>query len=76
MQIRATASHYGLPIIVLECGNALDLFSWVALGYQIVRASRKEKVQLEKIFANFEMMLPPRGYQAGQEAGRVVNFAK
>jgi hypothetical protein len=56
-----SASHYGLPVIVLEDGNALDLFSWVALGYQIVRANKKECVQLKKIFANFEMMLPPQG---------------
>jgi hypothetical protein len=37
-----SASSYGQPVIVLEDGGALDLFSWVTLGYQVVRASKKE----------------------------------
>ena len=40
------ASSYGQPVIVLEDGNALDLFSWTALGYQVIRAGKKEMAQL------------------------------
>ena len=37
-----SASSYGQPAIVLEDGGALDLMSWVGLGYQVVKASKKE----------------------------------
>jgi hypothetical protein len=37
-----SASSYGQPVIVLEDGGALDLMSWVGLGYQVVKASKKE----------------------------------
>ena len=44
-----SASSYGQPVIVLEDGGALDLMSWVGLGYRVVRASKKEKVNLAKM---------------------------
>jgi len=50
------ASHYGIPVIVLNDGNALDLQSWVMLGYQVVKASSKEKLLLSKVFENFNSM--------------------
>ena len=50
------ASHYGIPVIVLDDGNALDLQSWVMLGYRVVKASPKEAEKLEKVFANFSAM--------------------
>lgn len=37
-----SASHYGQPVIVLPDGAALDLISWVALDYRVVKASNKE----------------------------------
>lgn len=43
------ASHYGQPVIVLEDGEALDLFSWVALGYRVVKASKKEQQALREM---------------------------
>ena len=43
------ASHYGQPVIVLEDGGALDLFSWVTLGYRVVKASKKETLALQKM---------------------------
>ena len=49
-------SHYGIPVIVLNDGNALDLQSWVMLGYQVVKASSKEKLLLSKVFENFNSM--------------------
>jgi len=44
-----SASSYGQPVIVLEDGGALDLFSWVSLGYQVVKASKKEREGLVKM---------------------------
>lgn len=44
-----SASSYGQPVIVLEDGEALDLMSWVGLGYQVVKASKKEREALLKM---------------------------
>ena len=44
------ASSYGQPVIVLPDGGALDLMSWVALGYQVEKATAKELALLEKVF--------------------------
>jgi len=44
-----SASSYGQPVIVLGDGGALDLFSWVSLGYQVVRASKREMEGLRKM---------------------------
>jgi len=44
-----SASSYGQPVIVLEDGGAIDLMSWVGCGYQISKASKKEKEQLIKM---------------------------
>jgi hypothetical protein len=44
-----SASSYGQPVIVLEDGGALDLFSWTALGYQVKKASKKEMAGLVKM---------------------------
>lgn len=44
-----SASSYGQPVIVLEDGGALDLTSWVGLGYQVVKATEKERAALRKM---------------------------
>lgn len=44
------ASSYGQPVIVMEDGGALDLASWVMLGYQVVEATPEERAQLAQIF--------------------------
>ena len=44
-----STSSYGQPVICLEDGEALDLMSWVGLGYQVVRGSKKEKANLAKM---------------------------
>jgi len=49
-------SHYGIPVIVLDNGYALDLQSWVMLGYRVKKASEKEKTNLKKVFSNFSAM--------------------
>ena len=43
------ASSYGQPVIVLDDGGALDLFSWVAMGYQVVKATKKERSELQRM---------------------------
>ena len=50
------ASHYDIPVIVLEDGNALDLQSWVLLGYRVVRANKQEQEMLKRVFDNFNAM--------------------
>lgn len=44
-----SASSYGQPVIVLEDGGALDLMSWVGLGYQVVKATKKEMLELARM---------------------------
>ena len=44
-----SASSYGQAVVVLEDGGALDLFSWVGLGYRVIRASTREWVELGKM---------------------------
>lgn len=44
-----SASSYGQPVIVLDDGGALDLMSWVAMGYQIVKATATERAGLQKM---------------------------
>jgi hypothetical protein len=44
-----SASSYGQPVIVLEDGNALDLFSWVSLGYQVVKAGKREMAAFQRM---------------------------
>jgi len=50
------ASHHGQPVLVLPDGGSLDLTSWVLLNYRIEKATQKERAQLEKVFANFNLM--------------------
>ena len=44
-----SASSYGQPVIVLEDGGALDLTSWVGLGYCVVEATEEEREALRKM---------------------------
>jgi len=44
-----SASSYGQPVIVLEDGDALDLFSWTALGYRVVKAEKREMAALQRL---------------------------
>lgn len=50
-------SSYGIPVIVLEDGNALDLQSWVMMNYKVVKATKKEGSLLQKVFENFNAMM-------------------
>jgi len=44
-----SASSYGQPVIVLEDGSALDFFSWVSLGYRVVKAGKREMAALQQM---------------------------
>jgi len=44
-----SASSYGQAVIVLEDGGALDLLSWVSLGYKVVKARAKERQELTRM---------------------------
>ena len=44
-----SAGSYEQPVIVLADGEALDLISWVVIGYQAVQATKKEQVELQKM---------------------------
>ena len=50
------ASSYGIPVIVLDDGNALDLQSWSILGFRVIKATKKEDADLKKVFENFKIM--------------------
>ncbi len=43
------ASSYGLPVIVLEDGGSLDVMSWVIMDYQVMRATKKELAELQRM---------------------------
>jgi len=43
------ASSYGQPVIVFEDGEALNFFSWVGMGYQVVEATEQERAGLRKM---------------------------
>ena len=44
-----SAGSYEQPVIVLADGGALDLMSWVAMGCQAVKATAKERAELQKM---------------------------
>jgi hypothetical protein len=53
VKVRITTNHaassYNQPVIVLPDGGALDLTSWVGLGYHVEKATPKERQGLSKI---------------------------
>ena len=44
-----SASSYGQPVIVFEDGEALNLISWVGMGYQVVETTEQERAGLRKM---------------------------
>jgi hypothetical protein len=42
------AASCGQPVIVLEDGNVVDLFSWTALGYKVISATKREMAELAR----------------------------
>ncbi len=43
------SSSYGRPVLVSSEGDVIDEKSWVALGYQVVSATTKERYGLKNI---------------------------
>lgn len=69
-----SASSYGMPVVVLPDGHALDAQSWVLLNYQIVSITKAEAPMMEKWLNNLYAML---GMSAGAAAlGRKGGSAK
>ena len=44
-----SAGSYGQPVIVFEDGEALNLISWVGMGYQVVETTEQERAGLRKM---------------------------
>lgn len=55
------ASSYGKPVIVLEDGGALDLFSWCCLGYRIIKATAREQSLLDAVFRDIDWGIKNQG---------------
>jgi len=72
------ASSYGMPVVVLEDGHALDANSWALMGYQIVSLSANEKPMMEKWLNNLYAMLGMSAGAAvlGRKGGSVSSEAK
>ena len=51
------ASSYGMPVIVLEDGEALDYASAALLQYEVVKASPKEL----ELLRQWQAAMPPLG---------------
>lgn len=67
-------SSYGQPVIVLDSDNkALDITSWVLLGYQIVSATPEEFELLKRV-----LIVDPRFAAAalGRKGGSITSKAK
>lgn len=52
-----SASSYGMPVVVLPDGHALDASSWVLMGYQIVSLDKSELPMMERWLNNLCAML-------------------
>ncbi|DBA35057.1 TPA_asm: hypothetical protein vir555_00031 [Caudoviricetes sp. vir555] len=69
-----SASSYGMPVVVLPDGHALDANSWVMLNYQIVSITKAEAPMMEKWLNNLYAML---GMSAiGRKGGSAKSEAK
>lgn len=51
------ASHYGIPVVVLPDGEALDYASAAMLSYEVIKASPKEMELLQQ----WQAAMPPIG---------------
>lgn len=51
------ASSYGMPVVVLPDGQALNADSWVLLNYHVVKASKAEATLMERWLKNLYAMM-------------------
>ncbi len=73
------ASHYGLPVLVLADGQALDAESWVLLNYRIVNATQAEAPMMERWLKNLYAMMGIQENPAaslGRKGGQAKTEAK
>lgn len=64
-----SASHYGIPVVVLDNGDAVGLQSWLMLGYRIQKASVEEMKLMEKVFDNFNSMMAGANFDKDSKGG-------
>jgi hypothetical protein len=51
------ASSYGMPVVILPDGQALNADSWVLLNYHVVKASPSEATMMEQWLKNLYAMM-------------------
>ncbi len=61
------ASSYGLPVIVLADGEALDVTSWMILNYQVVEATEEELADLVRALSPYT--IPTQAAALGRVGG-------
>jgi hypothetical protein len=73
-----SASSYGMPVVVLPDGHALDANSWVMLNYRIVSITKGEAPMMEKWLNNLYAMLGMSSGAAalGRKGGSATSEAK
>jgi hypothetical protein len=72
------ASSYGMPVIVLSDGHALDGQSWVLLNYRVISCSKTDAPMLEKWIQNVYAMMGVQNAAAamGRKGGKASTKAK
>ena len=73
-----SASSYGMPVIVLPDGGALDAQSWVLLNYHVVSVSRADAPMMERWLSNLYGMMGMSSSAAslGRKGGSSTSSAK
>ena len=70
-------SSYGLPVVVLPDGNALDAQSWILLNYQVISLNQSELPIMQKWITHlYAMMGFADASKAAAELGRKGGSSK
>ncbi|OBW61085.1 MAG: hypothetical protein A9183_02995 [Dehalococcoides mccartyi] len=72
------ASHYGIPVVLLPDGYALNAESWVLMSYRVLRITPTERPLMESWLSNLYAMLgiPTMSAQMGRKGGQSKSDAK
>lgn len=54
-------SSYGVPVVVLPDGGALNAESWVLMGYEIVSLTKREAPLMKRWLKNLDAMIGTEG---------------
>ena len=52
-----SASSYGMPVVVLPDGGALNAESWVLMGYEVLSLTKKEAPLMKRWLENLDAMI-------------------